>query len=224
MTGRWAPSRPEVHRRSEPARASRGARCGRGCLGMARRLERLRSENTPGPWSREVVRGMLSNDLYRGISVWGRTRNQSRLLKKQDGSVELQEKTKGGRAVRQAAPMDDWTRTEVPALRIVSDELWSRVQARRKAAREAQEKAYTGKPDPGLVNGRLLSGIARCPRCGGPMGVCKGRADKFYRCSNRARHKVTKPDGTRGTRVWDQPPIRIAAVDAAAYQGLEEGQ
>src|SRR2546428_5858308 len=95
---------------------------------MARRLERLRSENTPGPWSREVVRGMLSNDLYRGISVWGRTRNQSRLLKKQDGSVELQEKTKGGRAVRQAAPMDDWTRTEVPALRIVSDELWSRVR------------------------------------------------------------------------------------------------
>src|SRR2546425_5397308 len=128
MTGRWAPSRPEVHRRSDPARASRGARCGRGCLGMARRLERLRSENTPGPWSREVVRGMLSNDLYRGISVWGRTRNQSRLLKKQDGSVELQEKTKGGRAVRQAAPMDDWTRTEVPALRIVSDELWSRVR------------------------------------------------------------------------------------------------
>ena len=96
--------------------------------------------------------------------------------------------------------------------------------ARRKAAREAQEKAYTGKPDPGLVNGRLLSGIARCPRCGGPMGVVKGRADKFYRCSNRARHKVTKPDGTRGTRVCDQPAIRIADVDAAVYAGLEEWQ
>src|SRR5437899_4993970 len=96
---------------------------------------------------------MLRNELYRGVAIYGKTK-----------SVD-----KGGSASkREHVPKDDWTRAELPELRIISDELWQQVQIRKQRTREYFDGRLAGKPAAGIVASRMLSGIARCA-CGGAL-------------------------------------------------------
>ena len=73
-------------------------------------------------------------------------------------------------------PRDQWRIVDRPDLRIVSDELWARVQARRTAIRRTLPPGRT------LMRGRhaalysrhLLSGFMRCGLCDGPVVVVTG--------------------------------------------------
>ncbi len=93
---------------------------------------------------------------------------------------------KGGRTrLRSAQPAANWIRTEVPELRIVSDELWTAVQQRRRPAARGRA-AVTG-----CLSSSLLSGFATCALCDGPLTIAGSRKrDHCYGCSrhrNRGR-------------------------------------
>ncbi|TKD03424.1 recombinase family protein [Polyangium fumosum] len=127
-----------------------------------------------GSWATSAVWSMLRRERYRGILVWN-----------------TREKTyKGGTKVRIARDPSEWIRTEVPHLRIVDDELWFAVQARAQAQEHRETRRGAGRPAR-----HLLSGLARCGQCGGPMTVTNGKRSyetvKVYGCAySRDRGKT----------------------------------
>ncbi|MBI2375132.1 MAG: recombinase family protein [Deltaproteobacteria bacterium] len=111
-----------------------------------------------GSWAPSVIRAMLANEMYRGVRIWGR----------------FEKGYRKGTKVRLRRPDSEWVRVEKPELRIVSDELWDAVVRRRQAARRLYGR---GGPSNGKTP-RMLSGLAKCGLCGGPMHVEKARFGK----------------------------------------------
>ena len=150
--------------------------------GDLRIVNTLKAERVPAPgpkgWCKGVVRWMLRNELYVGVAIYGRTR-----VVDQGGRV--------GKKV--AAPAADWIRVDVPACRIVSNDLWRKVQARKAQTRRHYRRAPAGQllgtPEAGLVATCLLNGFLRCHECGGAMtGMSKGAAKRHrYYCATRLR-------------------------------------
>jgi site-specific DNA recombinase len=103
---------------------------------------------------------MIRNETYRGMVVWNR-------LKKID--------RRGRTKVRERRPEHEWKRIEVPALRIVSDELWSAVQARLSQQRAAYlrntEGHLHGRPVNGVGSAYMLTGLAVCAPCGSGLTI-----------------------------------------------------
>ena len=94
-----------------------------------------------------------------------------------------------GKRLARINPEREWILQEVPELRIIDADLWTRVQARlgeiRGSARvqNAIEKKF-------WLNRRakhLLTGLARCGECGAPLAA----AGKDYLCCSAARRKGT---------------------------------
>ena len=147
--------------------------------GDNRILNRLSEENVPAPgrgWAKTTIRRILRNELYRGVATYGKT-----------ASVE-----DGGRGRRvRVADESLWTVAQVPHLRIVSDAMWEKVQARKERTRahylRAPDGKLMGKPESGLVATRLLNGILSCPSCGGGMNYMGGGKRNRYYCLNRNR-------------------------------------
>lgn len=124
-------------------------------------VKALNDEGVPSPsgklWATNVIHGdrirangILRNNLYRGVMVYGRTRRA------------YHPKTR--KYVARVNPVSEWRFAEVPHLRIISDEQW--------AAIEAVYSAFDGdirtkKKHPK----RLLSGLGRCGVCGGTWTV-----------------------------------------------------
>ena len=121
-----------------------------------------------GSWSVSVLQGMLSNERYRGVLLWGRTgaeyagRTRKTVVREDEAVV---------RVVRED-------------LRIVSDALWERAQAR--TDKELVKRGLTiahGKPK------FLLAGLAKCAVCGGPIRALHRRRNKttirVYGCAWR---------------------------------------
>jgi len=118
---------------------------------------RLNAEAIVGPsggaWSAASINGdrvrgngILQNDLYRGLLVFNRTRR----------TYDPQSRKKRIRV----RPEAEWTVRPAPELRIVSDDLWSSVSARR-ARFDGTRAEQQRRPK------RLLSGLAKCGCCGG---------------------------------------------------------
>ena len=121
-----------------------------------------------GSWSVSVLQGMLSNERYRGVLLWGRT------------GAEYAGRTRKT-VVREDAAVVRVVRED---LRIVSDELWERAQARTdKALVKRGLTVAHGKPK------FLLAGLARCAVCGGPIRALHRRRNKttirVYGCAWR---------------------------------------
>jgi DNA invertase Pin-like site-specific DNA recombinase len=108
--------------------------------------------------------GILNNELYRGIYIW----NRSHWVKHPDTGIRKRREL--GRA--------KWLRHELPALRILSEELWSQVKRR-------QEKSRGG--GRGRPAATLLGGLMRCGLCRAPVVAVDGRN---YGCSH-ARDRGT---------------------------------
>jgi site-specific DNA recombinase len=147
--------------------------------GDLRIVNRLNSEKiaAPGPkgWSKDIIRTMLRNELYRGVAIYGKTRTVA----------------KGGHAShRDPAPTGEWVRTEVPQLRVIDDALWDRVQLRKAKTRahylRHADGTLAGKPEAGLTAQHLLNGIGRCGVCGGALLFsAKNPTTRRYYCSTR---------------------------------------
>src|SRR5579872_131413 len=108
-----------------------------------------------GSWAPTVVRTMLHNERYRGVLVYGRRKKTYRK----------------GTKVRVLRDPSEIIRVGAPQLRIVPDELWEAAQV---TFRKNERKPWRGK------NGRrpkhMLSQLARCGLCGGPIHAKSGKA------------------------------------------------
>lgn len=169
----------------------------------------LNRQGIPSPgatWSRKEVRrckgwaassiygdqkkgfGILFNPLYAGKYIWNRTERV------------VNPETKGRQ--HKLRPESDWVTQDVPGLRIVPDELWRRVQARRQRQWKASERiraalgarARTGRPAR-----YLLSGLLKCGVCGGSYIVVNQR---YYGCAtHKDRGATVCPNGRKVSRV-----------------------
>lgn len=149
----------------------------------------LNAEGIPGPsgrrWAETTLRGhegrrtgILRNDLYRGEVIW----NKQRYLK--DPST--------GKRIARPNPKSAWIRQPAPELRIVDERLWIKTQERLGAI-SAAPKVQKAKATKFWENRRprhLLTGIAVCGKCGGPLaGIGKdylacSRAHRLHDCDN----------------------------------------
>jgi DNA invertase Pin-like site-specific DNA recombinase len=114
--------------------------------------------------------GILNNELYIGKLVW----NRQRFLKD----------PASGRRISRLNPKEQWLVTEVPELRIVSDELWAAAKHRQENSAKAFAAAAGSKGE--RLNGlkrqsHLLSGLLVCGDCGGSYTI---RGRDRYACAN----------------------------------------
>jgi site-specific DNA recombinase len=157
-------------------------------------------------WCPSSIRGILRNERYRGVVLWGKKRKVR--------------SPKTGRRVYKPRPVADWVRTEIPEQRIVSDELWERARARR----ETVNRLYTyANQKSGLLNSRLVnspylfSGLLKCSECGANMTILWGKG----------RNKSTQTYGcpqnwSRGSTVCSNTVrIRRDDLEAKLLAGLQ---
>jgi hypothetical protein len=147
--------------------------------GLKRIVKQLNADKVPPPtagkrgtgsWSASALHAMLRRDRYRGLLTWGKSAKGY----------------KRGTKVRSPRPQQDWI-TKASHLAIVEDDLWLRVQARVAANARGEAPNRGGRPPT-----YLLSGLARCGKCGGPIAVNNGKSAqnpiKVYLCQyHRAR-------------------------------------
>ena len=141
-----------------------------------------------GAWNASTINGnaargngLLHNQLYRGVLVWGRqTWSKSRET--------------GARHSR-PAPEAQRVQTDVPHLRIVSDELWEAVRQRYAAVALGPQSS---RPEAARRPVRLLSGLVRCGVCSGPMIV--GGAEGRLVCSVRRERGPTACSNGRSVK------------------------
>lgn len=126
---------------------------------------RLNAEGIPSPrggqWlasamngSRARKSGILHNELYVGRMTY----NRQTFRKDPDT----------GKRIPRINPQSEWKTVEVPHLRIVSDDLWERVQAIKSHRNENMPVHQTRRPK------HLFSGLVHCGVCGGGYTVSGG--------------------------------------------------
>lgn len=143
-----------------------------GGLGITRIAKQLNKEGIPAPrqsprgWAPSAVREILYRPLYKGEIVW----NQHEKI------------VRGGTKKRRQREEKDWIRIEAPDLRIIAPDVWEAVQARL-----AKVKGTGHSPVRDQDSKYLLTGMARCAHCGGPMTIVgqdyHRRKGRFYGCS-----------------------------------------
>jgi hypothetical protein len=146
-----------------------------------------RGGGSRGDWRIAAVRRLLVNERYLGKLIWGRTR--------------LERKPSSRTKVQRRLPRGEWRIVERPELRLVSDELWDRVQRRRHhlsthfaAHRQPGRTLLRGRP--GVWHGRgLFTGYLRCGECGRSVSVVsqhryRGRLYRYYGCMNSAKNGI----------------------------------
>ena len=126
----------------------------------------LNADGIPGPRGREwrdtTIRGhytrrtgILNNELYIGRLIW----NRQRYIKDPDT----------GKRVSRPNPESEWIIEDVPDLRIVDQDLWEKVEQQLLAIRSSPRAQKIQKSE--FWRHRrpkhLLTGLARCGRCGG---------------------------------------------------------
>jgi site-specific DNA recombinase len=181
--------------------------------GITRIAKHLNDEGVPPPrggrqgWAPTAIREMLHNELYRGRLIWNRTKKAHRR----------------GTKTQDHRPPEELVIVELPECQIVSTELWEAAHAaleRRAQVFVPQARAaIKGKLIPPLTppSPYLLSGLARCAWCNGPliaMSRHQGRRrGYFYGCANNWKRG---PAICRNTVRIPQQALDRAVVDAMA--------
>jgi DNA invertase Pin-like site-specific DNA recombinase len=215
------PRKSHVRRRVDPVEAAVVRRIfqlyasGTGGKRIAKTLNReeapppkpfIRKDPTtvrPPAWNPSTIRTILGRDLYRGVVVWNRSKKRNAHL----------------RVDPQPRPESEWIRLPVnESLRIVSDDLWARVQSRRedtagKTLRFADGR-MSGRP-PKTPTKNMLAGMATCGACGGSIIVetsprKRGRVPEYV--CHRHRHYGACANALH-------MPVRT--VNEAVLQGIE---
>ncbi|TRM73784.1 hypothetical protein DJ532_14345, partial [Sulfolobus sp. A20-N-F8] len=153
-----------------------------------------------GTWNASTINGnadrgngVIHNELYRGVLVFGR-------------QTWLKDRSTGARNARKGDPASI-VRQEVPALRIVPEELWLKVRARYEENRLGPQKTSS------LASVRpkhLLSGKLTCGCCSGPM-IRSGSEQRFV-CSWRRERGPAACDNGRGVKGADISDRVLAAL------------
>lgn len=176
-------------------------------------------------WKPGTVRSLLSRELYRGVHVWNRSQKRDPVYHHVD---------------QRPRPESEWKRTEWPHCRIISDDLWERVQQRLmevagRAVRFSSGR-LTGRPPKREVR-NMLAGLAQCGVCGSGLVVetsaRKGSRVAEYVC-RKHRHSPTMRELRRFVEEHGREPklddlfcpnaIRVStnAMHEAVLQAAEE--
>ena len=150
--------------------------------------KQLNEEGVPPPrgtkkktrpsWVYTAIREMLRRDLYRGRIVWNR-----RKFKKRPGS---------NARVSVLRPESEWVITEEPDLRIVSDELWNRVEERRRTVAEKHPGLKPGLLHRAATVPYLFSGLLKCAECGANLTILTGRGKDRKAASYGCPHQFNR--------------------------------
>lgn len=122
----------------------------------------LNEESIPSPsgkeWWNRTVKLVLSNPVYKGTTIWNRT--------------------EGSKKTRPTKGLEEWIIKENTHEPIIDPETWDLVQE--KMSQKALPARAQSSP-------HLLSGLLKCPVCGGGMSVSPSGSRKnpykVYRCS-----------------------------------------
>jgi site-specific DNA recombinase len=119
-------------------------------------------------WCPSSIREMLRNERYRGVFVWNRTRKERN--------------PETGRKTSRPRPESDWMRVEVPEWRIVSEDLWERVQSRISFVngRFGSYMTVGGQSRTERSRQYLFSGFLACGLCGSNMVIVSGNGKRGY--------------------------------------------
>ena len=141
----------------------------------------LNEEKVTGPrgrkWRDTAIRGhvgrgtgILNNESYIGRMVWNRRQYRK--------NPQTEKRT------ARANDASEWVLAEVPQMRIISDELWSRVKDRQKEIGELFDFGQSNRLNATHRPEYLLSQLLECEECGGPYAISgKDR----YSCTNRKK-------------------------------------
>ncbi|WP_245646407.1 recombinase family protein [Sphingobium abikonense] len=154
-------------------------------------VKALNEEGVPSPsgglWATNVIHGdrirangILRNNLYRGVMVYGRTRRA------------YHPKTR--RYVSRVNPVNEWRFVDVPHLRIVSDEHWAAIEAHY-AAFDGDIRTKKRHPK------RLLSGLGKCSVCGGTWTVI---SPEKWGCSTAKNKQACTNTRTISTGLYEK--------------------
>jgi site-specific DNA recombinase len=150
----------------------------------------LNDAGVPGPlgapWTVSTINGdrvrgngILRNELYVGRRIYGRTRNVY------DPETRTRRKRPN--------PPESWIVTEVPELRIVSEEQWAAVVARR--------SVYDGtRIDQRRRPKHLLSGLGVCGSCGSAWVT---RGEDRWGCSRYGRSRACANNRSISSRLYE---------------------
>jgi site-specific DNA recombinase len=134
-----------------------------------------RSGKRSAEWGRDAVKRILHNEKYRGQNVWNK-------------SIQL-EHPQTGQITKQFKPAHEHVRVSAPHLRIVSDELWDRVEARLKHLAENQNARLLGGYNRSTNKQYLYSGMLFCGICGSRM-IMGGKVGMgLYLCPNHRQNR-----------------------------------
>jgi len=140
--------------------------------------------------------GILNNQLYVGKRVWNRLRYR------RDPETR--------KRVSQLNPPEEWIVADVPELRIIDEEQWTRAQVHQKSRTRETRPDTKGGPDWRQRRPKhLFSGLIRCASCGGGMTLI---SRVYYGCATN-RNK-----GTCDNRL----ALRLDRLEEAVLQGLQE--
>lgn len=133
--------------------------------------------------------GILQNEIYIGQIVWNK--------------VSMVKDPTTGKRLSRPNPASQHKRANAPHLRIIDDETWAAVRAKRRSII---------KPTMHRVP-RLLSGLLRCPVCGGGMGsVGLHRGEPRVQCST-----YRESGSCTNSRM-----VNRNKIEAAVLEGLRE--
>lgn len=159
-----------------------------------------RQNGTLETWSSHFVRQILDNPVYIGKIAYGR---------------RTREKVKGTKNEYKQVQTDDYILEDGKHEAIVSEKLWQKVYEKRKATGiKAPSKT-------GSDRAHLLTGILRCPRCGGPMYTNKHawtnkdgtyKEVYYYMCGRNKQERGHHCDYKANLRKTDIEPLVIEAV------------
>ena len=151
-------------------------------------------------WSTHFVRMIIDNPVYCGKIAFGR---------------RAREKVKGTKNEYKQMPQENYILAEGQHEAIISEELWN-------LAHEKRE--LTGVKSPSKIGrdrAHLLSGILKCPKCGGPMYTNKHawtnkdgtyREVYYYVCSKARAERGKTCDYTATLKKTDIEPLVIEAI------------
>lgn len=166
----------------------------------------LNSEGLRGPdgreWRDTTIRGqfdrgtgILNNSLYVGRLEWNR--------------CSYIKNPKTGKRVARPNPRNLWEVVDVPALRIVSDDLWETAKLRQQEQSYEVRRDDTGNPLNHAHRRKFLfSGLLKCGVCGGGFTIL---AQDRYGCATRR---------SRGT-CGNQATVGRLEIEARVLHGLK---
>jgi site-specific DNA recombinase len=148
---------------------------------MTRIVQMLNEDAVPGRfraskgWSPATVSRLLDNPKYVGRWVWNKK--------------EVRRDPRTGRRRPFPKPESEWITHENDALRIVPQDLWDQVRARRKEVHRSWPGGKGRRGFSALQSGRvkyfpthLLSGAMRCGTCGATICEVSGKGGGYYGC------------------------------------------